>query len=91
MQATGIVRRIDYLGRICIPKEIRKKCHFKDGDALELFINGNNELLLKLYQPYNEPWRLLEEAAEEMEGNEDFRKFASEVSALAKKIKKSTY
>lgn len=39
MQATGIVRRVDDLGRILIPKEIRRKFKIKEGDALELFID----------------------------------------------------
>ena len=38
MRATGIVRRIDELGRVVIPKEIRKSMRIKDGDALEIFI-----------------------------------------------------
>lgn len=91
MKATGIVRRLDDLGRICIPREIRQKCHLKDGDPLEIFIGEENELVLKLYQPYAQPWRLLEEAAEVMRDSEDFHIFASEAFALAKKIKKSTY
>lgn len=91
MKSTGIVRRIDDLGRIVIPKEIRQKSHIKEGDPLEIFVGEENELVLRLYQPFVQPWRLLEEAAEEMEGSEDFHKFAPEVSALAKKIKKSTY
>lgn len=91
MKATGIVRRIDDLGRIVIPREIRQKCHIKEGDPLEIFTGEENEILLKLYQPYAQPWRLLEEAAEQMRDSEDFHVFASEVFALAKKIKKSTY
>ena len=39
MKATGIVRRIDDLGRVVIPKEIRRTCHIKDGDPLEIFID----------------------------------------------------
>ena len=91
MEATGIVRRIDDLGRIVIPKEIRRRCHIKDGDPLEIFVGEDEEIVFKLYQPYAQPWRLLEEAAEEMRDSEDFHVFASEVFALAKKIKKSTY
>lgn len=92
MKATGIVRRIDDLGRIVIPKEIRQRWHIKEGDPLEMFLNEEeNALVLKLYQPYAQPWRLLEEAAEEMRDSKDFHVFASEVFALAKKIKKSTY
>ena len=91
MNATGIVRRIDDLGRIVIPKELRQRCHIKEGDPLELFVGEDNEIILKLYQPFAEPWRLLEEAAEQMMDSEDFHTFAPEVYALAKKVKKSTY
>lgn len=42
MKATGIVRRIDDLGRIVIPKEIRRNLHIREGDAMELFVDGNN-------------------------------------------------
>lgn len=39
MKATGIIRRIDDLGRVVIPKEIRRNCHIREGDPLEIFIN----------------------------------------------------
>ena len=42
MQATGIIRRIDNLGRIVVPREIRKKLNICDGDPMELFIDGKN-------------------------------------------------
>lgn len=46
MRATGIVRRVDELGRIVIPKEIRKNLHIKDGDPLEMYID-NDGLVMK--------------------------------------------
>lgn len=49
MKATGIVRRIDDLGRIVIPKEIRKTFHIKESDPMEIFINGEGEIVLKKY------------------------------------------
>ena len=48
MKGTGIVRRLDDLGRIVIPKEIRNSLKFMEGDALELFVE-NNSLILKKY------------------------------------------
>lgn len=39
MKATGIIRKIDDLGRIVIPKEIRRNCHIREGDSLEIFID----------------------------------------------------
>lgn len=53
MKSTGIVRRLDDLGRIVIPKEIRKSLKFMEGDALELFVE-NNSLLLKKYDNSDE-------------------------------------
>lgn len=41
MKSTGIVRRVDDLGRVVIPKEIRRSLHIREGDPLELFIDGN--------------------------------------------------
>ena len=51
MKATGIVRRIDELGRVVIPKEIRKTLNIQEGDALEIFLDSENGLILKPYNP----------------------------------------
>lgn len=48
MKATGIVRRIDDLGRIVIPKEIRRTMHIREGDPLEIFV-GSGEIVFKKY------------------------------------------
>lgn len=50
MKATGIVRRIDRLGRIVIPKEICKTLNIKENDPLEIFTE-DNKILLRKYQP----------------------------------------
>lgn len=50
MKATGIVRRIDDLGRIVIPKEIRRSLRIEPGNPLELFLNGS-DIVFKKYQP----------------------------------------
>ncbi len=52
MKTTGVVRRIDDLGRIVIPKEIRKSLRIKDGESLEIFLDNNN-IILKKYYPLN--------------------------------------
>ena len=54
MKATGIVRRIDDLGRVAIPKEIRRMLRIKEGDPLELFSNGNTLVLRKWDANYSE-------------------------------------
>ena len=50
MKATGIIRRIDDLGRIVIPKEIRRQLKITDGDPLEIFLTTDNEIVLKPYR-----------------------------------------
>ena len=47
MKATGVVRRIDELGRIVIPKEIRKNFRIKEGENIEIYIDDNNIILKK--------------------------------------------
>ncbi|MBQ2755131.1 MAG: AbrB/MazE/SpoVT family DNA-binding domain-containing protein [Oscillospiraceae bacterium] len=50
MKSTGVVRRMDELGRIVLPKELRKTMDINERDALEIYVNGN-EIILKKYQP----------------------------------------
>lgn len=54
MKATGVVRRIDDLGRIVIPKEIRKTLRIKEGDPIEIFTDKEGEVILKKYSPIGE-------------------------------------
>ena len=54
MKATGIVRRIDDLGRVVIPKEIRRTMRIREGDPLEIFTDREGELIFKKYSPVGE-------------------------------------
>ncbi|MBQ3052312.1 MAG: AbrB/MazE/SpoVT family DNA-binding domain-containing protein [Clostridia bacterium] len=54
MKATGIVRRIDDLGRVVIPKEIRRTMRIREGDPLEIFTNTGGEVIFKKYSPIGE-------------------------------------
>ena len=54
MKATGVVRRIDDLGRVVIPKEIRKTLRIKEGDPLEIFTDKDGQVILKKYSPIGE-------------------------------------
>ena len=54
MKATGIVRRIDELGRVVVPKEIRRTLRIREGDPLEIFTNRDGEVILKKYSPIGE-------------------------------------
>lgn len=54
MTLAGIVRRIDDLGRIVVPKEIRRTMRIREGDPLEIFTNREGEIMLKKYSPIGE-------------------------------------
>ncbi|MBQ8795851.1 MAG: AbrB/MazE/SpoVT family DNA-binding domain-containing protein [Clostridia bacterium] len=54
MKATGIVRRIDDLGRVVIPKEIRRTLRIREGDPLEIFTATDGEVIFKKYSPIGE-------------------------------------
>ncbi|MDR2360645.1 MAG: AbrB/MazE/SpoVT family DNA-binding domain-containing protein [Oscillospiraceae bacterium] len=54
MKATGIVRRIDDLGRIVIPKEIRRTMRIREGDPLEIYTEKDGEVIFKKYSPMND-------------------------------------
>lgn len=53
MKETGVVRRIDELGRIVIPKEIRKNLKIREGDSIEIYINEGDNIVLKKYSMLN--------------------------------------
>ncbi len=54
MKATGIVRRIDDLGRVVIPKEIRRTMRIREGDPLEIYTERDGEVIFKKYSPMGE-------------------------------------
>ena len=54
MKATGIVRRIDDLGRVVIPKEIRRTMRIREGDPLEIYTDRDGEVIFKKYSPMGE-------------------------------------
>ncbi|MEH7222928.1 stage V sporulation protein T [Bacillus sp. JJ1566] len=64
MKATGIVRRIDDLGRVVIPKEIRRTLRIREGDPLEIFVDRDGEVILKKYSPISELSDFAKEYAE---------------------------
>ena len=68
MKATGIVRRIDELGRIVIPKELRRTFRIKEGTPLEIFIGEQGELILKKFSPIIELNDIAKEIAESICG-----------------------
>ena len=72
MKATGIIRRIDELGRIVIPKELRRTLNIKVGDPIEIFTADDGVIALRKYEPSNSVLSYLE-LLETIINNEEFR------------------
>ena len=66
MKATGIVRRIDDLGRVVIPKEIRRTLRIREGDPLEIYVDREGEVILKKYSPVAELGEFAKEYADSL-------------------------
>jgi AbrB family transcriptional regulator (stage V sporulation protein T) len=66
LKATGIVRRIDDLGRVVIPKEIRRTLRIREGDPLEIFVDRDGEVILKKYSPIAELGDFAQEYADSL-------------------------
>ena len=64
MKATGIVRRIDDLGRVVIPKEIRRTLRLRDGDPMEIYTDREGTVILKKYSPIGDMSEFADEFAE---------------------------
>lgn len=91
MKATGIVRRIDDLGRVVIPKEIRKTLRISEGAPLEIFTDREGEIILKKYSPIRELGTYAKEYAEvlaQMTGNSVCIADHDQIIAAAGSLKK---
>lgn len=91
MKATGIVRRIDDLGRVVIPKEIRRTLRIREGDPLEIFVAREGEVILKKYSPISELGHFATEYAEALYDSLHFPVFIcdrDEVIAVSGESKK---
>ncbi|MGI6360845.1 MAG: stage V sporulation T C-terminal domain-containing protein [Bacillota bacterium] len=71
MKATGIVRRIDDLGRVVIPKEIRRTMRIHEGDPLEIYVTAEEKIILKKYSPLGELSKIADEYAQSISENLD--------------------
>ena len=67
MKATGIVRRIDDLGRVVIPKEIRRTLHIRESDPVEIFTDREGQVILKKYSPIGEMQNFATEYADTLQ------------------------
>ncbi len=78
MKATGIVRRIDELGRIVIPKEIRRTLRIREGDPLEIYTDREGQVILKKYSPIGELSEFAKEYCESLYENTNFTALISD-------------
>lgn len=79
MKATGVVRRMDDLGRIVLPKELRRTMHIDEGDSLEIYIDQDNQIILKKYSPIQNMNDFLEELVDSL-----YTKTSKEILAFDK-------
>ena len=87
MKATGIVRRIDDLGRVVIPKEIRRSCNIREGDPLEIFLQDDGVVFKKYIPTYRDDlMTTLQDAADYYDNYEDDRVTAGQLRKIAKEI-----
>ena len=87
MKATGIVRRVDDLGRVVIPKEARRACNIREGDPLEIFLQDG----AVVFEKYNPGYRddlmaTLQDAADYYDNYEDDRVTAEQLRKIAKEV-----
>ena len=87
MKATGIVRLIDDLGRVLIPKEIRRTCNIREGDPLEIFLE-DGAVVFKKYNPdyRDDLMATLQDAADYYDNYEYDRATAEQLRKIAKEI-----
>ena len=90
MKATGIVRRIDDLGRIVIPKEIRGTMGIKEGDPIEMFIDAESGglVLMTYHSEACDKIKAIAENLNTMGGTPEHWKIADELKKIAKKLEK---
>lgn len=90
MRAIGIIRRIDDLGRVVIPREIRKSLLLKEGDPLEIFVS-DDEIIFVPYRAdkklENEISRIIEEYGENELDNKEYQKAISELKRIVRELK----
>ena len=84
MKATGIVRRIDDLGRVVIPKEIRRTMRIREGDPLEIYTDREGEVIFKKYSPIGELTAFAQEYADTLNKTSGMPIFISDTMKIRK-------
>ena len=82
MKATGIVRRIDDLGRVVIPKEIRRTMRIREGDPLEIYTENDGEVIFKKYSPVGELSHFSNQFAEVLAKSSGFPVMISDLDTI---------
>lgn len=87
MRATRIIRRTDDLGRVVIPKEIRRNCNIREGEPLEIFLQDGGVVFKKYNPDYRkELTNTLQDAADYYDDYEDDRAIAEQLRKIAQEI-----
>lgn len=97
MKATGIIRRVDDLGRVIIPKEIRRQCNIKEGEPLEVYVDNFGDMPVVCFAKYERTFSTgladikasiadLMDDVGEYEDAEDFRKAMAEAEKIFKRF-----
>lgn len=90
MLATGVVRRLDDLGRVVIPKEIRRRIHIREGDPLEIYLDTvEGGVVFKPRQKEKEPWEALKDIIEDIDLRDEYLPFIPRLQQLAWDMKKA--
>lgn len=89
MKATGIVRRMDDLGRVVIPKDIRRTMGMREGDPFEMYVGEDGELILKPYHSeVSDKLNAIAESLKSIGQTPEHWKIAKEIEMLANKLTK---
>ena len=92
MRATGIIRRVDDLGRVVIPKEIRRQCGIVENDPLEIFLDKDGAVVFKKYgfdASVERALNQLKEAVKDTEGADYRSEFLQTIHELEARLRQA--
>lgn len=85
MKATGVVRPVDNLGRVCLPKEIRRTLHISPGDPVEFYVDENS-IIIRRYDTFGDMQQLLDNVERSIQLSDTLIP-GSKISKLLDKVK----